>query len=88
MSKVIKSEEKLIPVISKDINFDLACSSAYKQALIAWGFDENGNSKLSKTFPRSDSSINVEFVSFKISTGMNGREFLYLFKTWIEKDDE
>lgn len=85
MPKKIKIGQKIpITITRRESNFDRACDEAYKHALIKFGIDEDGHSKIAD-FERSSDSIVVEFIRYQLSGGMGGLQHLYAFKAWIDR---
>lgn len=85
MSKV-KSKEETFVIELRDLNFDEACAAAYRQALRIWDIGDSGDSKLEAEFPRSESSLEIEFISLQMTGTMVGGRNAYIFKTWLQKD--
>lgn len=86
---VKKTETKDIHVHlqSSERGFEKALDRAIREANRIHGVDYSGHSK-HKDFPRSRSSVRIEFVGMDISYGMCGITYNYEFKTWMEAYEE
>ena len=80
---MIKSKVIDINVVYERCCFDEACRDAYQRALMRFGIDDSGHAE-DERFPRSCSSLEVEFIKYSHSGGMGGQTFFYKFKAWME----
>ena len=72
-----------ITVTRSESNFDRACDLAYKMALIRFAIDEDGYSSKLPDWQRSDSWIEIKFVSYKCC----GNDHYYIFKAMARKEE-
>ena len=79
-------ESRFVIVLSR-ADLDAACAQAYKRAIGDFKIYENGNSPLPE-WKRGSCSVCVEFDKLNISGGMTGIEYVYSFKSWIEKEED
>lgn len=94
MSEVIISEVKQIVIPrTSEANFDKACEAALRQSFSVFDIDEDCHSKSGfikggYKFERCSDSVVVEFKKLNMCAGYMGREFSYIFETWIERCED
>ena len=85
---MLKSETQTIRFTLPMHGIDRACERAYQDAVYKFGIDDCGHCKDSENFPRSSSSLHVQFVTVVESRGMGGGSITYEFIAWMECADE
>lgn len=89
MSLIKSKEENIYVYLDRTERcFEKALNRAMEESLKKLEVDDSGHNKYKDKFPRSESSIKIEFVGMTIAMGMGGHSFEYEFKTWIEKESE
>jgi hypothetical protein len=90
MKDVIKSKVLDIYIQSHRgaLNFDEACNSARRQALMLLEISDDGHCHKFPEFKRSESSIKVGFIGLEMTGGMTGWSHYYHFQTWVEKQKD
>lgn len=60
-------------------NFDRACETAWKMAMIEFGADGDGHLTDVAGYERSRHCVQVKFVTVTLTTGMGGPQWTYNF---------
>jgi len=82
----MKSIIQTIRITDTRPDIDRACALAYEEAIARFDIDEHGHAK-DTDFPRSSSSIHVEFVKYQHIAGIGGQDIIYTFKAWMQRED-
>lgn len=90
MFDTLKTKEKHFTITQthSTVDFNGAVRDAYVRALHIFGIDYNGHCGDPRTFPRSASSLNIEFVRMRAVGSMAGQSIHYEFKAWMETTKE
>jgi hypothetical protein len=84
-----KPGERVEIIVSRgESDFDRACDSAQYLACGRFGVDDCGHINNVEGAHRSCSSIEVEFKTARLSAGMGGSSWTYVFEAWVEVVDE
>jgi hypothetical protein len=87
-ANVLAQKEIYIQLDGLHRPLERAAKMAIDQALWEFGIDESGHSDKVADWERSSCSINVEFVSLRMSGGMGGWGTVVTFKIWCEKNED
>lgn len=86
--KNIRTEAVNIVIEMDHDSFDGACRQARSRAVMIHEIDDSGHCSDRDTFPRSSSTIVVNFVGMEILGGMGGWSYIYKFETYMECNRE
>lgn len=85
-----RSDIKTIVVSRSGADLDRACLIAYRSALAKFGANKEGHfgENYIDKFPRSESSLIVEFDSMKVVVDIIGVKYKYVFNAYLERTEE
>lgn len=80
---ILKSDVKEFYIHDTRPDFDKACEQAYSWAKELFEIDDYGHAKDNR-FPRSSSTLHVQFIKYKQTRSMAGGGYVYTFTAWME----
>lgn len=75
---------QLVVSRNSEPNFDRACESAYKMALMRFGCDDDGHLRDVENSQRSRDAIIVQFERYRYYGTVVGQTSEYVFQAWVQ----